>query len=125
MRKLFLRLIPALLILALAACFGGGSSDDNPAAGVEPANNALQQDSGELLINDNIALPTENATDDNGGVGLELTGTPDPDSALVGSASSDEALFSGGGDSGALDGGSGDTTLDLFGEATASVTPGT
>ncbi len=127
MRNLSLRLVvpPALLILLLASCLGGGGTNDNPAAGVEPANSQLQQDSGsELLVNDNFDLPTEDATLDNDDAEFELTGTPDVDSELFGNDSSDDALFGGGtGDSGALDAGSGDSTTDLFDQATATVTP--
>lgn len=122
MRNLCLRLvIPAILILALASCVGGGGTNDNPAAGVEPGNQV--QDGSELLVNDNFDLPTESAQFDNDLNEAELTGTPD--AVLFGDDTlSDENLFGGDSDSGALDGGSGDSTTDLFDEATATVTPG-
>ena len=116
-------LIPLILILTLTSCLGGGGTDDNPAAGVEPDGQSLN--GGEPLVDEGFELPTEADLDTlvDDGFDAESTGTPDV--ALFGNdQESDDGGLLGGdttGDAFGLD--ATESTGDLFPNGAAAATP--
>ena len=122
MQNVWRLLVPLLLILALTSCLGGGGTDDNPAAGVEPNGQSL--DNSEPLVNDSFDLPTTSGVDTLGDGDFAAESTGAPDTALFGNdQDSDEALFGGDTTGGALGLDATESTGNLFPDATDAATP--